>query len=544
MNELLSVLFSWLLALFCWAPLGLWLLHMLRFESTERPVQHFVIATVVGAATNATLLGFISLFQPITFYTSGLLAMVGLLIFSKRYRTALRAATRDVLRWNWLSKIGLAVLSLLTILATLHVSLNNDSGLYYIQFIKWMNSYPVVPGLANLHDRLGFNSHWHLLNAAFNVNHFVPLGTNDLNALLFLLFGVASFDAANRLAKEPSIDNAVWALAPLVWFLLARFLTSTAPDLPATLLPLLYFTLSVGTRREGLLPVVSMLMAFAITVKVISAIHVLALLPLVFHYWKKKDLKPTIIGAAVALLVLIPWFIRNMIQTGYLIFPMESIDIFHFDWKVPSELAANARKMVDTHARTGSYDLSLYGQPLGSWFHIWLGAQSKTVLAVFAVGFAGIALMSCSFFIGAFKRMLPQPAVVAFIGISAIISVLFWWISGPNPRFIYGIVFFAALMLLAAFMLMLNWSKWLRFMPIAALLPFAFILHGMLAEPGPKRPTDFSQMQHINGQVYYPMGTDKCWDHNLPCANTDRTDLELRGESLREGFRNTSVEQY
>jgi hypothetical protein len=536
MNELMSVLFSWLLAMLCWAPAGLWLLRLLRFDGKDSPVQHFIIATIVGAAANATLLGFISLFQPITFYTSGLLAMVGILLFSKGYRTALHAATHIVLRWDWHSKIGLVVLAVLTILGTLHVSLNNDSGLYYIQFMKWMNSYPVIPGLANLHDRLGFNSHWHLLNAAFNVNHFVPQDTNDLNALLFLLMGVASFDAANRLVKEPRIDFAVWALAPLVWFLLARFLTSTAPDLPATLLPILYFILLLGTQREGLLPVVSILMAFAITIKVISVIHVLALVPMIFDGWRRNDRKSIGISAALALLVLTPWFARNVIQTGYLIFPMESIDLFHFDWKVPNELAANLRKMVDTHARTGSYDLSLYGQPLNNWFPFWLSVQSKTVLAVFALGFAGIALMSFSVFIRVFNRTLPQPATVTFIGIAATASVVFWWTSGPNPRFIYGIVFFGALMLVAIVIAKLHCFKWLRLVPLAALLPFAIILRGMLAESGPKRPTAFSQMRHVHGLVYYPTDTDKCWDHDLPCADMDRPALQFRGTTLAQGF--------
>ncbi|EMO63800.1 hypothetical protein LEP1GSC133_1179, partial [Leptospira borgpetersenii serovar Pomona str. 200901868] len=33
-----------------------------------------------------------------------------------------------------------------------------DSGLYHIQSIKWIQEYSVVPGLANLHGRFGFNS--------------------------------------------------------------------------------------------------------------------------------------------------------------------------------------------------------------------------------------------------------------------------------------------------------------------------------------------------------------------------------------------------
>ena len=33
-----------------------------------------------------------------------------------------------------------------------------DTDLYHLQTIKWIEKYPVVPGLANLHGRIGFNN--------------------------------------------------------------------------------------------------------------------------------------------------------------------------------------------------------------------------------------------------------------------------------------------------------------------------------------------------------------------------------------------------
>ncbi|QNP52660.1 hypothetical protein H9L05_02570 [Hymenobacter qilianensis] len=67
----------------------------------------------------------------------------------------------------------LASLSILAVLGIrlLHQSTlapaNFDSGLYHFQTLKWLNEYPTVPGLGNLHGRLAFNSSWFPLLSLF-----------------------------------------------------------------------------------------------------------------------------------------------------------------------------------------------------------------------------------------------------------------------------------------------------------------------------------------------------------------------------------------
>ena len=258
--------------------------------------------------------------------------------------------------------------------------------------MKWINQYPVVPGLANLHDRLGFNSHWHLLSAVFDVNNLGRF-TNDLNGFLFILIGLGSFDSAARLNKKPNLYDAIWVLFPLPFFLLLRFVTSSAPDIPSTLIPLVYFSLLLDKNCKASLTVVSTLIAFAVTIKVISIFHALAVIPLLFSVIKKGKWKEFFISIGLVALICLPWLGRNIIQTGYLIFPMESIDLFQFDWKVPNELAANTRKMVDIHARFGSYNLSNIGKPMSIWIPTWLNTQSKSVLIILGSTILGSLLL-------------------------------------------------------------------------------------------------------------------------------------------------------
>jgi hypothetical protein len=102
-------------------------------------------------------------------------------------------------------------------------------------------------------------------------------------------------------------------------------------------------------------------------------------------------------------------------------------------------------------------------------------------------------------------------------------------------------VFFVFAYGLAVISTRLNLQKLVRFVPLVALLPLIIICRGMLKEPGPKRPTEFATMEGTSVPIYYPTTTDKCWTQELPCANVYRTDLELRGEELKEGFRNTRI---
>lgn len=542
--ELLYILISWFLAFACWLPLGAYALVKFGNPVPERPIHRLIISLTLGAALSSGMLAVCSLFINIDLLTTMVMTMFLAILFGKKGWAIAREAANSMKNWPMLYLLGgLAFLSI-ALLASYQPSLNNDSGLYYIQFVKWINQYPVVPGLANLHDRLGFNSHWHLLTAAFNLYPLIEYSGNDLNGFLFFLIGLGSLESANGLRHQPSTYDLIWAIFPLPFFLLMRFLTSDAPDLPSTLIPLIYFSLLIKGKKTASLPIIVTLILFAATVKVLSILHVIAILPLIFWTIHKKDWNSLISASILSSIIILPWVARNVIQTGYLVFPMESIDLFSFDWKVPKELAANARKMVDTHARMGSYDLNNYGKPTMEWIRFWLGVQSKSVLAVLAFVFSGSFLLVLADLLKIDRNRSSEKTVLnLFLALTVLGSFAFWWVSGPNPRFIYGVVFFFFAYSLAVLGMNFNLGKWLRFTPFFALLPVLALTRTVVNEPAPKKPTAFSSFEVIDATIYYPTETDKCWEHDLPCTNMARTDLELRGTKLSEGFRNYDSSQ-
>ncbi|MHB1482728.1 MAG: LIC_10190 family membrane protein, partial [Bellilinea sp.] len=75
--------------------------------------------------------------------------------------------------------LGLIFISVLE--NSTHAATNPDTGIYHAQAIRWIETFPAVPGLGNLHTRFAYNSSWLVLNALFSLSflgvqsfHLVP----------------------------------------------------------------------------------------------------------------------------------------------------------------------------------------------------------------------------------------------------------------------------------------------------------------------------------------------------------------------------------
>src|SRR5690606_27038282 len=93
-------LFSWLIAMLIWAPAGLWMLEKLKATLHERPVHNFILAAIVGAALNATVLGLVSLWMPVSVYTSMVLMLVSTVLLSRTYRNAITRIYGEMKTWS------------------------------------------------------------------------------------------------------------------------------------------------------------------------------------------------------------------------------------------------------------------------------------------------------------------------------------------------------------------------------------------------------------------------------------------------------------
>ncbi|HVO43698.1 MAG TPA: hypothetical protein VMT34_13795, partial [Aggregatilineales bacterium] len=76
----------------------------------------------------------------------------------------------------------------------LDAQLDFDTGLYHLSIIRWLNDYPAVPGLGNLHYRLAFNQTFFLFVAALNVSPFFNQGMHIANSFLLVTLALQLTD--------------------------------------------------------------------------------------------------------------------------------------------------------------------------------------------------------------------------------------------------------------------------------------------------------------------------------------------------------------
>ena len=62
-----------------------------------------------------------------------------------------------------------------------------DTGLYHLPTIRWLESFPIVPGLGNLHGRFAFNCSYFLYVALLDVGPWVDKSHHLANSLLLVV---------------------------------------------------------------------------------------------------------------------------------------------------------------------------------------------------------------------------------------------------------------------------------------------------------------------------------------------------------------------
>ena len=273
-----------------------------------------------------------------------------------------------------------------------------DSDLYHAQAIRWIEEYGVVPGLANLHTRLGYNSASFALSALYS---FAFLGGRSYHACAGFLALLTAAESLKILGvfRGRAIVLADFARLAALYYLFAVFdeLVSPASDYFMVLCAfyLVIRFLALAERRErSYFPyaLLAMLAVYTVTVKLSAAgLLLLAAAPVVMVL-RRRRLRPFLVFLGTALLIAAPFLIRNVILTGWLVYPMTALDLFHFDWQVPAGVAAADAREIAVWGR-GYSDVSRYGEPLVYWISGWFHQQATANKLFLLAALAALPVM-------------------------------------------------------------------------------------------------------------------------------------------------------
>lgn len=555
---MLAILISAILSLYIFISFGILAEKILKvkFQFTDR--------ILVGLSVTNTLVSLVSLFLPITILVLFIfLSFCFVFLYFERKNLKL-------LMFGLIHKNIIVIITFPFLLSALVFSLNPpfayDSGLYHIQSIKWIQEYSVVPGLANLHGRFGFNPNIFTIFALTSLKEIFKQEIFSVNFVIYSILVLHSINRIYKILKQEGFTNFFLLHSIVLFLILEQFmsLSSPTPDLISIVLPL-YILTNLPKNENGIHSKLNLenyfssiiLSVYTISVKLSTIPLCILILLLIIRY--KFDGKKLLIVISIIFLILLPWLIRNVILSGYLIYPFSAIDIFNFDWKVPLNAVVSEKLSITGWARNPGEGYKEAAQmKFWEWFPIWWNTISKLNRLFIVISFLSPIFI---FIYSLFKKIKIDFQTFAIL-FTSWIGVIFWILLAPDIRFGKAFLGVSAISPLLYFNFKIN------FFPIKIsktskqiILVFIFIIvsvflinrrtynrcKNFIRENSaffvrPKKikipqNLEFKKIQMNDLEVFIPAEGDRCYDYEIPCMPYKNYSLILRGKTLQSGFK-------
>jgi hypothetical protein len=438
-----------------------------------------------------------------------------------------------------------------------------DTGLYYLQTLKWLQEGKIPLGLANLHSRLAFNQSWFSISAVMELPFFFQSGNGYFvsTAMILWLFGLNVMRAIDQLwARNASAGSFFLPLSFVLLISDSKFLplnaSSTSPDVPSALLVLLATYIGLQTLQGSLEPLfgiwTSLLIAlFATTIK--FSVAPIALVPVsltLYAYFRRTPVNWKNLAKLLMIsvfILLIPWVLRGICLSGCILFPLgiSCIPKLPWSWVAPSELDLNNQQLwIMSWARRPEPGY-LPSQVLSNWdwFQPWLKMHLETANTFQLIIMAWLISLFIWPLAYVTRKKSDYNFSILWVAVPLFIGNVYWFFTAPEPRFGIGLLWALPTAIVAdnlAHLIQALPGKVvfykLGFLSILGIcmIPVgrelirgsAYDIHKRINstaqfffDTSPIPSAKLSARRTSNGvQIYVPKENYQCWAAPLPCA--------------------------
>lgn len=445
-------LLSWIVILFLAVSLGNVFLYLVAPDSlTDISSPDLIIAA--GLLCLNVYAQVYSIFSNIGKEAFGLIFVIGIFcafFWTIRIRPARKTRTRLTHDgWKW--GIFVFIVSFLG-LYTLKAPNNADTYLYHAQAIRWIEEYGVVQGLGNLHNRFAYNSAFMPLQALFSFSWLFEQPLHSMNGFLgcFLVcYGVITNKLFTKF--DSRLSDFLKLVIILYVYVNRNNLSSPGTDLSAMLVLLYIFCKwSEGIERKEkniqFFGIICLIAMWGATLKLSTITSLLMIIYPAVVLIRERKWREVWVDTVCGIVVVAPWLIRNVIISGYILYPYSGVDLFGFDWKMPREILDYDRKEIIVWGREIK-DVSRYDESIRQWFGTWYGNQMFRNRIFIVLGFAATAIIFAFILIKVIGKIKKKQYVnflltdirEAMLIITMLIGEIFWLFSAPLVR--YGMVY-------------------------------------------------------------------------------------------------------
>src|SRR5260370_3437626 len=381
-----------------------------------------------------------------------LVAVIGAALRRQTFANSVREGIRTT-RWG-----SLTLLVPCAFFAAMQAFTNGycyDNLLYHLAAVRWVADFGSVPGLANLHGRLGFNSALHPLAAFFGAPFGIAIGSEFVNPVIVLCVCAVLVQGIRLKPKEFFTPGSVYAalFLPLILSLLfSDCLSSPQPDIAGAAIAILvtwhlreiiFDQEAVAGSEQGAFLRCLMAGSLVAMLKLSYAMFGLAAAGVVtlIVLFRQRRLTSIWPPALVVFLLSIQWVCRGYITSGYPFYPMD-VGAIQFDWMVPVRSTLGERNWILSCAREPYQD---WHTVLGSsdWFLPWV---ATTISDLFVR--QSLLLFSSGLFLALISRRgrwrKPRFYQWCWLIVPTIVSLVFWFLTAPAPRFAEAAIWPAA----------------------------------------------------------------------------------------------------
>lgn len=536
--------------------IGIGLLIFRPSADSDLGIKDFLRLFWIGLVFSIGFLQIWHLFFPINLaclIVHILAALAGYILARKNVISAIRR-----LKWqNALPGMMAMILTGIVIGAfSIGGNLHFDHGMYHLQTVQWLENYAIVPGLGNVHHRLAFNNASFLYVSLVNQGIFHGYAFYIANCLLAWLLVLQCMVSVTRLTMRESrpkkADYYYALILPFfLWYMPNFYFSGYSPDLFIAVLQVLLAgeLIALGEninnpaslrRNVNLILLLGVLMiCIKLSGLVYAAAFMLAAIIIFFkkNVGNKQELKFLWSRIPMLLLLGIPWLVRSVILSGYLVYPTAIIS-FDFIWKIPRTMVEPITGVI--------YNWSRYGNtispdtPFLQWLPQWLWTVPRGLREGWILGVPLLLVVLVFWLIKKF-RLEDHKAEFLAIGF-ALLHILYWFLAAPEIRFI-GMAYWIAFAVLLS--VLVEWfvqsipqvsKKRLSLVIIALVLfwlnpgvPRGFGITRTLVKPPSEYKIASQLVSHENlvsettlsGLKVYLANDESlqgCWDLPLPCT--------------------------
>ena len=468
---MISVLINWSYVFITTYIIGYFTLsRAYRFYKHERHIG-IMSSVMAGLAITTAYAGFFSIF-----YKVGIVANIVMILFCVLSvwldRTHYTDILSDINGGKFIGRIfGSGSTRIIKVIAfliffvaalffTTEGNFFSDSGYYHEQSIRWIEEFGTVKGSVHILKRLAYNSCYFCQCALYSMKDIFSQSLHCLSGFYGILVMGYALSGFNKSIRTNAIR-----LAPFVYFiLLCSEITSPASDYPLVFsvfyVVIRWFELR-DDNEEHYSPyaLLSLFVVFLISIKLTVGCLILIVIKPAIAMIKEKRIKEIITSIMAGIIILLPYFIRNYIICGWLIYPFTKIDIFNPDWKLPMR-----------HVQADADEIKVWGRGMGQiggqvtdsikvWLPHWweymsvpnrmIVASAIIVLSVYLV------YRVCRFISEVIRHGIKKTATEVVIDnidryifeVALLFSLLYWFFE--SPLFRYGVCYIIVAMFYA-----------------------------------------------------------------------------------------------